>query len=355
MGGQLAIVLPETYFHSPTTKYIIEYIKKGNNIKAVVDLPHNTFRPHCNAKTILLVLEKGKPQQNRITFAVAEQMGHNHQGKPIYRYDEKTHHFTDELWDDTEIIRKELDNPDDLKNKYVFTLDVNDIKDNLYVPRYYWGKKLEGLEERAKELNIQFVDVAELINKGIIKKFRGHGSPPSAFKGRGDIPYVRAGDIISWEIYKNPLTMVPFEVYKKVKASGVELKAKDIIFVKEGSYRIGDVAIISKFDTGILLNHHSIVFRVINEENEYGIDAFYLLYLFSHELTRQQFYNKVMIDTTLPNIGNRWKELRLPISKDKKEREMIKKKMKEAFEMRWKAQEAIDSIKREITKGEITD
>ena len=354
-GGQLAIVLPETYFHSPTTKYILEYIKKGNNIKTVVDLPHNTFRPHCNAKTILLVLEKGVPQQKRIVFAVAEQMGHNHQGKPIYRYDEKTHRFTNELWDDTEIIRKELDAPDDPDNQYVFTLDANDINDNLYVPRYYWGKQLKGLKEEANEQNLELVEVDELIKAGIIEKFRGHGAPPSEFKGRGDVPYVRAGDIISWEIYKNPLTMVPHEVYQRVKANGVELKEKDIVFVKEGSYRIGDVAILSKFDLGILLNHHSIVFRVVNEQNKYGIDAFYLLYLFSHDLTRKQFYNKVMIDTTLPNIGNRWKELRLPVSKDEKERERIKTKMKEAFEKRWSAQEAINSIKGEIGKDEIID
>ncbi len=61
-GGRLAIILPETYFHAPTKKYIIQYIQTGNNVKAVIDLPHNTFRPHCNAKTLLLILEKGVQQ-----------------------------------------------------------------------------------------------------------------------------------------------------------------------------------------------------------------------------------------------------------------------------------------------------
>ncbi len=346
-GGRLAIVLPETYFHAPSTKYILQYLKNGNNIKAVVDLPHNTFRPHCNAKTLLLVLEKGKPQQNRIVFAVAEEMGHNHQGKPTYRYDEKKEVFTTEIWDDTQTIRKELDNPDDPNNQNVFTLDVKDIKNNIYVPRYYWDKKIKGLKGEAKKLGLEFVSVKKLIDDKIIEKYRGHGSPPSEFKGRGEIPYVRAGDIISWEIYKNPLTMVPYEVYKSVKSKGLDLRPKDIVFVKEGSYRIGDVALLSKFDTEILLNHHSIVFRVIDEKNEYGIDAFYLLYLFSHELTQRQLFNKVMIDTTLPNIGNRWQELNLPVAKSEAERERIKQKIKKAFEKRWEAQEQINSIKEE--------
>ncbi|MFH0832072.1 MAG: N-6 DNA methylase [archaeon] len=350
-GGKLGIVLPETYFHSPSTKYIIRYIKKGNNIKAVVDLPHNTFRPHCNAKTLLLVLEKGKPQQDKIVFAVAEEMGHNHQGKPIYRYDEEKHIFTEEILDDTKIVIEELDNPNNPKNKYVFTIDAKKIINNLYVPRYYWDKKIKDLEKEAEEQGLKFVEVKELVDKGIIKVFRGHGAPPSEYKGRGDVPYVRAGDIINWDIYKNPLAMIPYNIYLSAKGNGVDLKEKDIIFVKEGSYRIGDVALLSKEDTKIFLNHHSLVFRVINENNEYGIDAYYLLYLFSHKLTKKQFYNKVMIDTTLPNIGDRWKELRLPITKDKKIRDKIRKEIKEAFDKRWKAQEEFNKIRKEVTEN----
>lgn len=343
-GGKLGIVLPETYFHSPSTKYILEYIKRNNNIKTVVDLPHNTFRPHCNAKTLLLILEKAKPQQEKIVFAVAEEMSHNHQGKPIYRYNENTHKFTDEIWDDTEIIRKELDNPDDPSNKCVFTIRFKDIKNNNFVPRYYWSKKISGLEEEAKKQNLKFISVEELIRGGVIKVFRGHGAPPSEYKGRGEIPYVRAGDIVSWELYKNPTAMVPAEIYKTVKGNGVDLKEKDIVFVKEGSYRIGSVAMVSKFDTGVLLNHHSIVFRVIDEKNKYGIDAFYLLYLFSHELTQKQLFNKVMIDTTLPNIGHRWSELRLPVAKSEKEKTRIKLEMRQAFEKRWSALEDFKKI-----------
>lgn len=347
-GGKLAIVLPETYFHAPSTKYILEYLKKDNSIKAVIDLPHNTFRPYCNAKTVLLILEKGRPQQDKIIMAVAEEMGHDHRGKPIYRYDEGRHQFTNELWDDTAIIREELDDIPNPKNQHVFTVNAQDIRENIYVPRYYWDKKIKGLKEEAKRLNLELVPVKELIDKGIITKFRGHGAPPSEFKGRGEIPYVRAADIVGWEIYKNPTAMVPHEVYKSVKGKGVDLKPKDMVFVKEGSYRIGSVALISPLDTGILLNHHSLVFRVIDEKNKYGINPFYLLYLFSHHLTQKQLYNKVMIDTTLPNIGNRWEELLLPIAKDSKEREKISKKIEHTFTKKWEAQQEIASVSREF-------
>lgn len=346
-GGTLAIVLPETYFHSPSTKHIREYIKQDNNIKAVVDLPHNTFRPHCNAKTLLLIVQKGREQQQKVVFAVAEEMGHNHQGKPIYRYDDSTHTFTDEIWDDTKIIREELNNPEDPQNKYVFTVNFESIVNDNFVPRYYWGKRTKGLEEEAKKRNLEFVSVGKLLKEGVIEVYRGHGAPPSGYKGRGEVPYVRASDIVGWELYKNPNTMVPKNIYQLTKGKGVDLKEKDVVFVKEGSYRIGSVAMVSRFDTEVLLNHHSIVFRVVDEKNEYGIDAFYLLYLFSHDLTQKQLFNKVMIDTTLPNIGNRWKELNLPIAKNRDEIDTIRLKIKGAFEKKWGAIQEIQELSHE--------
>jgi len=347
-GGRLAIVLPETYFHAPNSKYVLSYIRKNNNIIAIIDLAHNTFRPHNNAKTVLLVLEKGIKQQNKIIMGVTEEIGHDHNGKPLYRYDEENHKFTNEIWDDTEIVRKELDSPSNPNNKNVFVVDINDIKNDVFVPRYYWKKRIEKLKKEAKKQNIEFVQVKELVSKGIIKEFSGHGSPAGRYKGKGDIPYVRVADIVNWEIYKNPTSLIPKHIYESVKGKGRDLQEKDILFVRRGSYRIGSVAMVSKFDTKVLLTREIHVFRVIKEHNKYGIGPFYLMYLFSHQLTQKQLYSKVLIDTTLPNIARRWEELYLPISKNKKERETIKRKIKEAFIKKWEAQKRINYLKNEF-------
>lgn len=50
-GGVLAIILPETYFHAPAGKKVRDFIYR-HNIQWVIDIPHNTFRPHNNAKCI---------------------------------------------------------------------------------------------------------------------------------------------------------------------------------------------------------------------------------------------------------------------------------------------------------------
>lgn len=345
-GGIMAIVLPETIFHAVQSRYVLNYIKTGNNIKAMIDLPHNTFRPYNNAKTVLMVLQKGKPQQESIIMGVAEGIGHNHQGNLLYRYNAETHAFTNEIWDDTEIIRKELVNPANPKNGNVFLVKTKDIKEEVYVPRYYWQKRAQSILEETKSKGYIPVPIQKLLDEKIIAAFSGHGSPPSAFKGLGDVPYIRVADIVNWELYKNQTSLVPNEIYLKTKGkNGVDLQAEDILFVRRGSYRIGTVAMVSPFDIKVLLTKEFVIMRVLKPDNEYGIDPYYLVYLLSHELTQRQLPQKVMIDTTLPNIADRWKELYLPVHADKKAAIQISKQIKEAFQGKWKAQEEIGKLR----------
>ncbi|PIZ63875.1 DNA methyltransferase [Candidatus Saccharibacteria bacterium CG_4_10_14_0_2_um_filter_52_9] len=343
-GGKLAIIIPETYFHAPKARYVLEYMKKNNNFIAVIDLAHNTFRPYNNAKTVLLILEKNRPQQENIVMAVSEEIGHDHQGKPIYRYDKKAHVFTNEIWDDTEIIRKELAEPSNPANTNTFVVKASDIKNDVYVPRYYWGKKIEALREEASELGFDFVQVKTLIDEGILETYSGHGSPPSQYKGKGTIPYVRVADIVNWGIYKNPTSLITEDIHRTIKAGGVDLKAEDLLYVSRGSYRIGSLALVSKFDTDVLLTREIHVLRVLNSNNKYGIDPFYLLYLLSHKLTQEQLPSKIFIDTTLPNIAKRYEDLYLPVDKDPKTRQYIKDRIKAVFEKRWQAQQSLTDI-----------
>lgn len=347
-GGKLAIVLPETYFHAPTTGYVLDYMKQNNNFIALIDLAHNSFRPHNNAKCILLILEKGVKQKSEIIMGVTEQIGHDHNGKPIYRYNEETKIFTDEIWDDTQIIRKELKDISNSANINTFIVDVKNIKKNVFVPRYYWTKRTEEIKKEARNKNLELVQIKDLIKDKIIQDYTGHGSPPAKYKGRGEIPYIRVADIMNWEIYRNETSLIPEDIYFEKKGNGIDLQEKDILFVRRGSYRIGSVAMVSKHDIKVLLTKEITIFRLINENNRYGINPFYLLYLFSHELTQRQLYNKIMIDTTLPNIGRRWDELYLPISKNIDERKNISERIEKAFMKRWDAQKDIFSIMREF-------
>ena len=103
---------------------------------------------------------------------------------------------------------------------------------------------------------------------------------------------------------------------------------------------------LSRFDTNIFLNHHTLIFRINNEFNKYGIDSYYLLYLLTHRITKQQFFNKIMVDTTLPNIGERWKELLLPLHNNEETKKQVKEEIKKLFEEKWQLEEKIESLKK---------
>jgi len=126
------------------------------------------------------------------------------------------------------------------------------------------------------------------------------------------------------------------------------IKEGDVLYVRRGSYRIGGVAMVSPFDTKVLLTREILVLRINDNKNQYNIDPYYLLYLLSHRLVAMQTFNKVLIETTLPNIANRWKELGLPIHKDKAKRISISERMKSVIMSKWEAVEKIEELKKDL-------
>ena len=63
-------------------------------------------------------------------------------------------------------------------------------------------------------------------------------------------------------------------------------------------------------------------------------------------MTKQQLRSKVFIDTTLPNIGDRWKDLLLPVSIDTEQRERIREQMEEIYQKRWSTERMIADVMR---------
>lgn len=350
-GGRMGIVLPETFLHAPQSKYVLSYMLSNNNITWIIDLPHNTFRPHNNAKCVALILEKGVTQKSEINMAVAEQMGHNHQGKEIYRWDYESQKVDEsELWDDIALILKEFRSQ---FKRYCFRIKANTcIEKGIFVPRYYWDNKISEVKKLAKKDSLELVPIKDLIQKEIITFFDGHGSPKAEYKGMGEFPYIRVKDIVNWEVYKDPTAKIPREVYLQMRGEQKSLQKYDVLYVRRGSYRIGSVAMVSPFDTEILLTREILVLRISENQNQYDLTPHYLLYLLSHKLVSMQAFNKILIETTLPNIADRWKELRLPISKDKNERERISRQIESVIKSKWRALEKIESLKREC--GDIT-
>ena len=338
-GGTIGLILPETYFHSPTNTHVREILLRENNVKALIDLPHNTFRPFNNAKCIAVVLEKNAPQQEKILGIVAEEMGHNHLGKPIYRRPSGIDDSA-QIWDDiSEAYRALRDGtPSDL----IFEIDADDaLSNDIWVPRYYWPKLNQDLVAPG-DYEVQWRTLGSLIDQEIISDSSGHGSPASEEKGQGNYTYARVKDIVNWEIYRDPTSSITRELMLELTNKN-PLQKYDIAYVSRGSYRIGDVAMIGPSDTETALTREIRRFR-INPESTEEMDPFYFLYLMSTEAVQLQTKSKVLLDTTLPNIGDRYLTLELPWAVDPQVRKSISAKVRNALEAKWHAADDIRNL-----------
>lgn len=344
-GGRMAIILPETYGHAPSKAYIRQYLEDHAVINAVIDLPHNTFRPHCNAKTLMWIVTKSSvtnPSDHRIIFAAADEMGRDHHGKIKHRI--IGGELSEEVWNDLPVIRKEWPHPNSETNRFVGEVKGSNIRDSIYVPRFYLNANERVLRSEADRRGYDLVEIETLIEEGALTFFRGHGAPPNQYKGTGEVPYVRVGDIGNWAVYRNPTAGVPKAIYSKM-VKGRHLEPKDLIFVHDGSYRIGDVGIILPSDTEILLDSHCLVVRV--SDNDRKISSLELAYLLRHDLIRRQLPSRVFFNTTLPDIGNRWRSLLLPIARDPDERSRTRNLMEIVYQRRIEAETVITRLLRE--------
>ena len=214
-------------------------------------------------------------------------------------------------------------------------------------PRYYWPKARRELEHAE---GIEPISLQQLLDDGIIQAFPGHGSPSAEYKGvENGVHYIRVSDVVNWELYRNPTSKVPRHIYERIKGSnGVSLVPRDILFVRRGSYRIGTVAMASPFDSELLLTREFVVLRVVRPDNAYGIDSYYLLYLLSHHYTQGQIAQKTFIDTTLPNIGDRWKELFLPVSSEAAKRREASEQVESVINSKWQILTDLDNLRKQL-------
>lgn len=342
-GGIVGLILPETYFHAPSTKIVTETMTK-HNVLALIDLPHNTFRPFNNAKCVSIIFQKNRLQQEKILMVAADEMGHNHQGKPLYRYNRATHTVSDEIWDDLTVALEELRG--ERQHEYTFEVDAQTVKnEGIFIPRYYWPKLIREIEVRDPEA-IEWKTLRELIAAGAVEQRAGHGSPPAQFKGKGSYPYIRVKDIINWEIYRDPTSMIPKSEFDRLTAK-CPLNFEDVVYVSRGSYRIGDAGIVGPEDEDVALTREIHILRVI-KGNSAGLSPYYLLYLLSSNAVAQQTKARVFLDTTLPNISDRYLDIRLPWETDSARRAEISSRVESALKAKWSAMANVRKLLSEI-------
>ena len=334
--GRMGIVLPEGIFGNPSDRYIWEYISSVASVLGVVSLSQETFQPSTHTKTSVLFLKKTTKRPKSIFMAIARKVGHNKNGKPIYRLGQNGEKVSD---DDLPSISTNFmaHNGNEYKasTHLGFSFEYKKLNDHIFIPEYYdpeISNRLSNLKLGGKHT---LVPIGELLDTGILQVKRGNEIGSHSY-GTGTIPFVRTSDIVNWEIKCDPIKAVSEEVYRYYKTLQ-DIKQKDILFVNDGTFLIGRVAMVTKLDTKIVIQSHVRKIRVLNTS---VINPYYLFYLLNSKIVRRQIDSKTFVQATISTIGNRIREVVLPISNDKNEIKEITSKIKSIIEAKAELREA---------------
>ena len=318
-GGRMGIVLPEGIFGNPSDRYIWEYISGIASVIGVVSLSQETFQPSTHTKTSVLFLKKTTKRPKSIFMAIAHNIGHNKNGKPIYKKDAVS--GKEILDDDLPAIIANFvahNTGKKINNHLGFQIDYANLNDHIFIPEYYNPEIRKELETLKNSGKYSLISIGELIDKKILQVRRGN-EIGSRFYGTGEIPFVRTSDIVNWEVKFDPIKAVSEEVYEQYKDSQ-DVQENDILFVNDGTFLIGRTTMVTKLDLKIIIQSHVRKIRVIDKN---FIDPYYLFYLLNSKIVRKQIDSKTFVQATISTIGNRLREIILPVSIDKNEVEKI--------------------------------
>lgn len=317
-GGRMAIVLPDGVFGNPSDRYIWQFILENAKILAIVSLPPETFLPSTHTKTSVLFLEKtkNKGENYEIFMAIADRVGHDKNGKIIFKMDTKGNYMLDSkgnrvIDDDLPLISSGYKKfkQDVLKpSRLGFIVKLSGIRNYIFIPSYYDPETVQKLNEMEKTGKYKLTTIKEMVEQKLISIKRGH-EVGSRYYGMGDVPFVRTSDIVNWEIKIDPVKSIPEEVYERYNKRQ-DIRENDILLVTDGTFLIGRTAIVTPIDKKIVIQSHIRRIRCLKPEK---LHPYLLLYLINTEIVQKQIEEKTFVQATISTIGERLYEIVIPV------------------------------------------
>jgi len=351
-GGRMAIVLPEGLFGNPSDGYIVQFLLSRSKVLGVVSLPHETFQPSTHTKTSVLFLERddNPPSDYPIFMAVPRTVGHDKNGKPLFKVDREGKVLRDDngrpLPDDdlpdvalklAQFIR--TGRSPGHKLRLGFTVPRSRLVDNILVPQYYDPEIEADLDELRRSGRFDLVRVGDLVKRKAISIKRGN-EVGSRFYGTGEVPFVRTTDLVNWEIRFDPIKCVSDEVYQRYRTRQ-DIREGDILFVNDGTFLIGRSAMVTRLDRRIVIQSHV---RRIRVEKHEEIDPYLLFYLLNTHIVARQVQAKTFVQATISTLGNRLLEIVLPIPRSAERRRELSTKIREIIETKVRLREETQKL-----------
>lgn len=342
-GGRIGIVVPESLLSSKKYGYVVQHVRERCEIHGVFGMPEVLFKTSgkggTHTKTCLLVLTKKTRQEEQsspIFFAEAKWCGHDSRGKEIPR-------------DDLEDIGRNYENWKTLHTlnsspALGYLIDPTAIEHNILGPRYYDRDILTEMEGLIESHDL--IRVADLMQEGVLQFATGDEVGKLAY-GTGPIPFVRTSDVSNWEIKIDAKHGVSREIYESYKAKQ-DVRPGDILMVRDGTYLIGTCAMVTKYDTEIVYQSHLYKIRV--QSNGRELDSNLLLAILSSEFVQKQIRAKSFTQDIIDSLGDRIKEVVLPIPKNQQKRSYISSIVSKAIHDRIESRELSRTARIDVLK-----
>ena len=193
-----------------------------------------------------------------------------------------------------------------------FTLRLSSIKGSTFLPKYYDPEIAARLAKLKQTHNL--ITIGDLIANGHLSVATGDEIGKMAY-GTGTIPFVRTSDIANWELKTDAKHGISSEIYSEYAAKQ-DVRANDIMFVRDGTYLIGQIALVTASDLPLLYQSHVLKFRISEGS---PLSPMMFLAALSTPIVRRQVRSKKFTADIIDTIGDRFRELTLPIPKSDEE------------------------------------
>jgi len=225
-----------------------------------------------------------------------------------------------------------------------YKMKSSKITNNIFLPKYYDPSIYDTLKRL--EIECEVLTIQEMIDRGIITLSTGDEIGKMAY-GTGDIPFVRTSDFSNWEIKSDAKQGVSEEIYQQY-AEKEDVQPGDILLVRDGTYLVGTSCMVTNSDQKMLYCGGLIKIRIIDKSN---IDEYLLLGLLNSYIVKRQIRTKQFTRDVIDTLGQRFKEVFIPIPKSKELKLSISERVHSIISNRIEGRDKIIELAEEIIRS----
>ena len=313
-------------------------------LKGVLNIPMEAFQGFCRAKTNFYVFSKKcagqEPPIEKQTYwacggktwiSNAPTIGINKDGETLYRIDPVTMTRTKEVDDSAASDVDSLLFDDGETSTASFIVSTPLAESFIGVPQYCDLSTQRALRAWASERlpYCQLISLGRLADLGWLKVRSGHGSPSQDLRS-GDIPYIKVSDIRSGTVNPNSTNMVSDVIAKKFWKGDISgIKPWDVVTPARASKNIGEPAIILPGQERAVFTKEVLVFSATDQA---PFDNFYIAWALMLKPVSAQWERVVFMQTNREDLGNRWREISIPVPSEESQADLLSKGTREYYE-----------------------